>query len=255
MIKNKITLNVLADITKRLNGTSDNIRAVDVSSKNTGIIVFTGSNVDITEKIAELKRIKEKGFAFSVAFSFVGDKLLPKDYIINSLTPIEIFGEEDIVKIEEIIEKYSILISPNITLNTVAKVATGVIDTFASNLLWNYLYEGKLVYLDFDSVRKQHGKPSQNKVINNLIENHIRILKEMGVKEIERGRYEEIINGELSGVNPSFKEVNEKNRVITVADLKNIAPNSVLSIPAGAIITPLAKEVASQMGIKLEIGN
>jgi hypothetical protein len=255
MIKNKITLNVLADITKRLNGTSDNIRAADVSSKNTGIIVFTGSNVDITEKIAELKRIKEKGFAFSVAFSFVGDKLLPKDYIINSLTPIEIFGEEDIVKIEEIIEKYSILISPNITLNTVAKVATGVIDTFASNLLWDYLYEGKLVYLDFDSVRKQHGKPPQNKVISNLIENYIRILKEMGVREIEKGRYEEIINGELSGVNPSFKEVNEKNRVITVADLKNMAPNSVLNIPAGAIITPLAKEVASQMGIKLEIGN
>lgn len=255
MIKNKITLNVLADITRKLNGVNGGIHPVDVSSKNTGIVIFTGSNVNISEKVAELKKVKEKGFAFSVAFSFVGDKLLPKDYIINSLAPVETFGEEDLVNIEEIIKKYNILISPNITLNTIAKVATGVIDSFASNLIWNYLYEEKLVYLDFDSVKRQHGKVSHNKAINSIIENYIRILKEMGVKEIESGKYEEIITDELPKEGSAFKGINDRNKVITVTDLKNVTPNSVLTLPRGTIITPMAKDIANQMGIKLEMEN
>ncbi len=116
--------------------------------------------------------------------------------IIKELNPMNIYKEEDIFHLENIVERYPILIMPNLTMNTLSKVSLGMVDSFASNILWTYLYLGKNVYLDFNSVSNYLGKPSKNKAINTLIDNHIKTVKDMGAIEIKEGHYVERVVGE-----------------------------------------------------------
>ncbi|MCF6463069.1 flavoprotein [Clostridium sp. Cult1] len=249
MVKNKITLNVLADITKK-------IGKVDFTqSANRILIVFTGSNIELDERIEKLKGIKEKGIDFSLAFSFMGEKILNVESIINSLNPIEIYGEEDIFQLEEIVEKHSSIIGPNITMNTLSKVTLGMIDSFVPNIIWTFLYKEKPVYLDYTSVRNYLGAPSKNKEIKDIIENHIDKLKRMGAIEVEAVNYGKQI---LMKENRSILEKDEKgyssfNKVITERDLINYNSRESLILPKGTIITPLAKDRAKELGIKIEM--
>ena len=160
------------------------------------MIICNGSNIDLSSRILELKKLKEKDYNLSIGFSFMGEEILNKEEILNTLNPMEIYGEEDIFNLEDIVDKYPKLIMPNITMNTLSKVALGMIDSFASNILWTYLYYGKDVYLDFNSVNNYLGKSSKNKAINRLINSHIKTIKDMGAIEIVEANYIEKVIGE-----------------------------------------------------------
>ena len=258
MVKNKITLNVLADISKNINNGGY------FAPGNNILVVFNGSNIDLDSRILEIKKLKENDYNLSLGFSFMGEGILDHEKIIKELNPMDIYKEEDIFHLEDIVEKYPILIMPNLTMNTLSKVSLGMIDSFASNILWTYVYSGKDVYLDFNSVKNYLGKPSKNKAINGLIDNHIKTLKDMGAVEVKAGNYLEKIVGNKnekpaekslgdSKKKPEAELNKEFNKVITEGDLYNISKDTVLNLPKGTIITPLAKDRAREMGIKIEI--
>lgn len=249
MVKNRITLNVLADITKKIN------RIDFTKSTNRALIVFTGSNIGLDERIEELKGIKDKNLDFSLAFSFMGERILDVERIVNSLGPLEVYGEEDIFQLEDIIESHSSIIGVNTTMNTLSKVSLGMIDSFISNIIWTFLYKGKPVYLDFTSVRNYLGAPSKNKEINHIIEDHINKLEKMGAIELELGNYREKIlkNKGFSFIKEKDDINNSFNKVITERDIINYKPKRTLILPKGTIITPLAKDRAKELGIKVEV--
>jgi ethanolamine utilization protein len=250
MAKNKITLNVLADITRKIGGGSVS------NSKDKALIVFNGSNIQLDKRVQEVKSLQDHGINVSLAFSFMAERILDTDNLINSLNPLEIYREEDIFNLEDIARDYSYVIGPNITMNTLSKISQGFIDSFIPNILWTYLYMGKKVYLDFTSVKNYLGKPCQNKEINNIIENHINGLKKMGVIEIEEGNYiDKILNVNKAPVEKENIKVDDNfKKVITERDINNFSPNmKSIILPKGSIITPLAKDRARELGIKIEI--
>lgn len=253
MAKNKITLNVLADITRKLNGKGN----FDSTSK--ALVVFTGSNIDLNKKIEELKRLEEHGISLSVAFSFMGERILDVEDIVDKLRPMEVYREEDVFRLEEIEKSYSKIIGPNITMNTLSKVSLGMIDSFISNILWTYLYNDKAVYLDFSSVNNYLGRPSRNKAINKQIDIHISNLKDMGVVEIVEDQYVDIILDKQIPDKPSNikKETGNSQgskRIITERDLINSSTKGdTLVLPKGSILTPLARDKAKELGINIEI--
>lgn len=255
MVRNKITLNVLANITKKVNNGGY------IAPSNNILIVFNGSNIDINSRIIEIKKLQEKNFRLSIGFSFMGERILNRDEIIKNLNPINVYGEEDIFNLENIVEKHPKLIMPNITMNTLSKVALGMIDSFSSTILWTYLYYGKDVYLDFNSVNNYLGETTENKVIKGLINNHIKTIKNMGALEIKDGNYMENIleENELVKGNSNKDLIMDKktkgnfNEVITERDLLQFSKDTVLKLPKGTIITPLAKDRARELGIKIEM--
>lgn len=248
MAKNRITLNVLANITKKVS--DKNV----VDPENIVLVVFTGSNIELNKRIEELKGLKDKGMMFSLAFSFMAERILNVNYICNLLNPIEVYKEENIFQLEEIVEKYYAIIGPNITTNTISKVSLGMVDSFVSSLIWTFLYNEKPVYLDFTSVKNYLGIPSSNKAINKIINNHIETLDDMGVIEIEPDKYlGKIRVTQISDVRKTSRVNNDFKKVVTESDLKDVQRGERLILPKGTIITPLAKDKASQLGIKLEI--
>lgn len=243
MAKNKLTINVLHDVSRKLKGEfcSD--------KKNNILVVLNGSNTDIRNNIEELKELKNQGNVLSLAFSFMADKIIDTDRIINNLNPIEVYREEDIFQLDKIVEKHACIIGVNITVNTISKISTGMVDSFVPLLVWTYLYMEKPVYLDFTSSRYFLGKMSKNIVTNNVIENHIITLVDLGVVEIFPGKYLESIEYR--------KSLNEENgihtKVVTEGDIEKFSKGDILKIPKGSIITPLAKDKASILGIHLKM--
>lgn len=250
-MKTKITSNILEDISRRFKGES---YSEDMS--NNALIVFNGSNIQLEERIEYIKQLKKKGMKVSIAFSFMGEQLLDKEKIINSLCPINIYKEEDIFNLKNITSNYSSIIGPNITMNTLSKVALGMIDSFIPTIIWTFMYQGKNTYLDFTPVRNYLGAETENPEIKKMVENYINQVLKMGAIEINKDKYLNNIISEDSGaiieVKESFVEEKQK-KVITEKDIIKLPENKNLILPRGSIITPLAKDKAREMHIKIEI--
>lgn len=249
-MKTKITSNVLEDISKRLRGDnfSDNNEKV--------IVVFTGSNIEIEKKIEFIKRLKNKGIKISLAFSFMAEQLLDTQRIINSLCSLNVYKEEDVFKLKNISRDYSMIIGPNITMNTLSKVSLGMIDSFIPSLIWTFIYKGKKVYMDFTSVRNYLGGETKNKEVLGLVEKYIDNVKKMGVIEINGENPLKNIIGDCGDLQTEISKSSqsiENKKVITERDILNISSNNKLILPKGTIITPLAKDKAGEKNIIIEI--
>lgn len=277
-MKTKITSKVLEDISKRLQGES----IIEKENKTLkALIVLNGSNIEINEKIENIKKLKNRGINISLAFSFMAERLLDTQRIINTLQPLQIYKEEDITKLKNISREYSIIIGPNITTNTLSKISLGMIDTFIPNLIWTFLYQGKKAYLDFNQVKKYLGEETKNKEILNITNRYIATIKKMGAIEIDnKNTLENIIlenivlektinnhtnNYEINTYSPKglqnklrvsqTKEepIPQIKTVITEKDIISMSSNNKLILPKGTIITPLAKDKAREKNIKIEI--
>ena len=247
-----ITLNVLADITKNIN--VDDSYAVG----ERGLIVFTGSNIDLISRINEMKDLK-KDMSFDIAFSFMSENIIDKDRVLSELQPEKVFTEEDVFDLDMISKRYKYLIGPNITMNTISKVSSGMIDSFISTIIWTFLYNDKKVFLDYEAVRNYLGKKTNNKAIEKMIDERIDALGEMGAEELTNGNYrEEILDREkissTSKKSNSTQKFKSSKRVITSGDLKELTGNSLI-LEKGDIITPLAKDKVKELDIEVKIKN
>src|SRR5699024_1311188 len=217
MAKNKITLDILADITKKVHKGITTNSSSNISYDEKVLIVFTGSNVQLNERIQKIKELDKN---ISIVFSFMAEKILDTDYIINTLNPLNVYWEEDILDLEKITTDYSCIIGPNITMNTLSKLSMGIIDSIIPNLIWTFLYKGKKVYLDFLSVTNYLGSRSKNIGINKIIDNHINTVRSMGVVEITETNYrDKIISKNKSEFVKKNEQVNSShNRVMNSHD-------------------------------------
>lgn len=256
MSKNSITLNVLADITRKINVNSS------YSGDKKALIVFTGSNMNIFSRLGEIKKLRENGVGFDIAFSFMSENIIKKDKIVSELKPDNIYSEEDVFDLEDIEKKYSYLIGPNITMNTLTKVSTGMVDSFISTIIWTFLYNGKKVFLDYGAVNNYLGKKCQNKAIQIMIDKNIDALSEMGVVEVTEGNYlDKIIDDKKiveiekkSTLNVDKKDSPVgKSKVITAGDIEKLSDKSIIVLEKGDILTPLAKDRAKQMNVEIKI--
>lgn len=284
MAKNKITLDVLADITRKGNiGSNTSPRGnISLNNRKEALVVFTGSNINLNNRIQELKELDVN---LSLAFSFMAEKILNIDDIINKLNPTEVYREEDILDLEALVEDYSYIIGPNITINTLSKVSLGMVDSLISNLIWTFLYKGKNVYLDFTSVNNYLGYSTENREINKIINNHINTIKDMGVREISKDKYlDKIVNNTNNSNSQNSRFLNRKTRtnsnirvnnnhnregyshnnnnkidnkgskIITENDfINNYLDQKSISFPKGTIITPLARDKARELRIEISI--
>lgn len=252
MTNTSLASNVLNNISSRLKG--------DSSSSDKVLILFTGSNnvgvgfhahPHLDNKLQSLKCLKEKGFDISIGFSFMAERILDLNKIKNILNPRNIYKEEDIFKIKSIIKDNSILYCPNITVSTLSKVSLGMIDTFASNIIWTFLYQGKEVYLDFNSARYYLGMESKSKDITKLIDNYINTVTNMGAKEIS---WEDLSykNRDKDNSPTNLKATNGAKELITERDILNLN-KKVLVLNNNTLITPLAKDKARELGIEIQI--
>lgn len=279
MVRNKMDLDGLANIARGgKNSTSKEERnsARDLESseelKSVGenkdkiLIVFTGSDISLDEKLNYISELGKAGASLSLVFSIMSEHILDTDRIVKRLNPKEVYLEEDIMELKDIAKNYDYIISPNITINSMSKLSQGLLDNLVTNLIWTFLYLGKEVYLDFESTLNYLGMDCQNNSIENMILNKIKEVKAMGATEIKSGNYgEKILKGKTNFYS-DFKSGNRKpvrkNEVLrnmgkkkfyTEEDIKEseLTGNSVV-LPEGSKLTPSARDVIRSMGVSVK---
>lgn len=250
MTNKTITSNVLDSISRRLQNESFS------KDDRKALLLFNGSTINLDENLKSLQELHKRGYSISVGYSFMAEKIIDTKKISNMLSPVETFSEEDIFKLQLIVHRYDMLILPNITINTLSKVALGMIDSFVPTIIWTFLHCGKSVYMDFKGVRNYLGKESKSKEITKLTEGYISTAIKMGAVEMVSGKGLSNLGLKDKASLPmkiSDKE-NLKKDLITERDilkLSNIEKD--LLIEKGTVITPLAKDKARELGINIKI--
>ena len=229
--------NILDNISNRMSN-----RRVS-SEKGRALIVFTGSSFQVDQAISRIFDLKESGYDVALGFSFMGQKLIDTKRIINCLNPLEVLGEEDIFRINTISSDYSLLVMPNITINTLSKVGSGMIDSFASNILWTFLYKKKEVLIDFNSVRNYLGEKPGCKEIEDMIEDKISKILKMGALELEEIKVDKEMEPAASSLSKDL--ITEKD-IVKYKNKKLIVNNK-------TIISPLARDKARELNIEIVV--
>lgn len=245
MDKSKVTSNVLQNISKKIKNQS-------ISKGNMkALVLFNGADKDIYNQLGYIENLKSNGIEISLGFSYMSERILDTNRIISTLKPVEVFKEEDIFKLESIINDYSMVIGPNISMNTLSKVSLGMIDSFVPNIIWAFLYNGKKVYLNFNSVRNYLGVKPQSKEISDIIERNIKSVIKMGALEITNDTVFE--SKSITPIKDNV-DVKETKDLITEKYIQSLDKNqNKLVLKKGTVITPLAKDKARELGIDIEI--
>lgn len=285
MSKDRITLNVLADITrkvKNVNVKNEDMNMVKTSkpytnkqitlqnqlyinnqinpnqSSDKALVLFTGSDINLAQKLEAISELKNQRVKISLVFSKMAEKILNVDKIKEKLKPEEIYLEDDILQLKKIALDYNYIVSPNITINTMSKITKGFIDEFIPNLIWTFLYMDKNVYIDFESTLNYLGLDCKNPKVEKVILEQINAIKNMGASEIVSNKYMDTIyknrnySQAISSPNNVINSSVEK-KVYMKDDIDNSLVNGdTLILQRGSILTPLAKDKARSMGINIK---
>lgn len=245
------------------------------------LVVFTGSNFRLSESLRKLSRAKKHGFSYDIAFSFSGAYIMGESGIADitrALNPGRVYTEEDQIVFDKVMKSVDGIIVPMATQDTTTKLSLGIQDSFISTLLWQSLWHGKKVFMDFYSVRTYNGMKSKNPVLAEMMSDYIAKLERMGVVNLQDHEdysrdlsksyreddyntdYDESKKKHLITDSVERTERNTRNdsqitfdkKVITEADLLDIAGNrNEVIVGINTIITPLALDTAKQKGIKV----
>ncbi len=233
------------------------------------LAVFTGTNRGIDQALEELKRSKDRGIRFDIAFSWNGKDLQDIKNIQQQLGAQNIFTEVDKSEITRILERVDGIVVPMTTQNTASKLSKGILDDFISTLLWESLWRGKKMVMNLDSVVEYKGQRSKVPAMQKMVDEMIRRIEEMGVVTLYGQEYETLLGKTFLGHKTRQSREDKKaskaplpgeqrretgdKTIITENDLINRnSPLKVLTVPFNAIVTPLARDRAKTMGIEIK---
>lgn len=237
------------------------------TDKSHVLVVFTGTDYGLNEILAQLVNAKKNyGFSYDIGFSFSGAMVMGEkgiDEIIKRLNPKNVYYEEDQLMFEEVITNVNGILVPMSTQDTVSKLAFGIQDSFISTLLWQAIWRGKSVLMDFENVIRYKGTESKSEAQQKIVEDHISKTVELGVVDIDRNDYIVGMLNEFKNANIKTEKKNsisqkkesssvEIPKILTSKDLLELVGNSKsLKVPSTTIVTPLAIDTAKENEIEI----
>ncbi|WIV12556.1 hypothetical protein [Proteiniborus sp. MB09-C3] len=235
------------------------------------LAVFTGTNFGLDESLKELSKARRYGFTFDIAITENGEDIIGIQGIASIKSTLQadmVYTQKDKPIFGEILESVDGIIVPMTTQDTAAKLALGIQDCFVSTLLWQGLWHGKKILVDFENVLEYRGNKSKVPMLQQIMNDYVEKLQNMGVKGIDKKDYlVEMLNvfrdspmPENTTTHNSQNAVAQENhssrQVITEKDLiKMRANNNEVTVPMGTIITPLAYDRAKELGIRIIKGH
>lgn len=236
--------------------------------KNQHILaVFAGTNYGLNESLRELSKAKRYGFTFDIAISKNGEDIIGSQGIASiksNLQAEKVYTERDKLIFGEILESVDGIIVPMTTQDTATKLALGIQDCFISTLLWQGLWHGKKILMDFENVLAYRGNKSKIPMLQQMMNDYVDKLQKMGVIGVDKKSYlVEMLNifkdestlektTTRNSQNTVTQESYSFRQVITEKDLISMGVhNEEVTVPMRAIITPLAYDKAKELGIRI----
>ncbi|WP_069650898.1 flavoprotein [Caloranaerobacter ferrireducens] len=225
-------------------------------------LVFTGTNIGLNDYVDKLIKLKRYGFTYDVVLSEVAEEIIGMDVLKSRLGPKKIFNNVMIANLD-VFYKFDGVIVPMMTQNTLTKLVMGLQDDFITSLIWHMLWFSKPVFIDFLNCRTKMGSKAKNPFLDEMIEGYLDKLIKMGVTEVDKKdfvvkildkfkTYKSFESLKTQTNEDKMTDVNFFEGVITEKDVISIAKKEKeIIVSARTIITPLAKDTAKELGLKI----
>lgn len=262
MDKYEFTKNVINELLKKTNkvcgNESNEIKNSFMKDNYVHLaLIFTGTNIGLKYYVNELVKLKRYGFTYDIVLSRAAEGIINLDILKVQLAPNKIY-KDDMIYDLGVFDKYDGVIVPMMTQNTLTKIVLGLQDNFITSLIWHMFWFNKPVFIDFTNCRTKMGFETRNSFLKEMIENYLVKLIKMGAIEIDKKDFivkildkfrsyksvaiqtkEDVIDAEFDGV------ITEKDVISIAKEQKEII------VSARTIITPLAKDTAKKLGLKI----
>lgn len=255
MSNKELIKNILNDISMKVYVGKNLTTSYSSGGMNRVLVLFNGSDVASDKILAGLKDLKSQGCIMKLAFSKEAEHLLCVDDIVSALDPFKVYLESEGYNGHDIAKGTDMAIAPNITQNTLAKLAVGIQDSMVSNILWMLLLEGVKVTLNTQSVFEGAQPLSKNPMMRQVFESHIEKVVAYGAEIVEEYRYTRTQTFDIETAPVQVKEATAPQKLVNeqaILDLKSDVKELVLQ--KGQIITPAAKDLANARRISIKRG-
>lgn len=228
------------------------------------LVLFTGGCIGFNKSILQIKKLIKNDWNINVVLSNSAKRVLTPKLIKDKLEIDDVYLEDDIDDLYEVLNGVDLLILPTLTMNTAAKIALCISDTLATNIVSNAIMKGIEIIAVKDacdienSTRLSLGYNKAPSQYINRMKDYMKILEDYRIKLVDSlGLFELITGNKKNERNPSNQlsnnlEVFLDNKVITRGDIVNASQRSQrITIGKTAVITALANDAIRDMGLEI----
>ncbi|MDU4961646.1 MAG: flavoprotein [Sporomusaceae bacterium] len=224
------------------------------------LAVITGGSIGLEQGLEQLRRLQADGVRLTVVLSEAACRIAGAERVRTELgggATVVIASDPYPAKA---LQQAQLVVVPVLTQNAAAKLAAPIADTMTSTLLMQALLQGKAVVAAVnaadprDPCRKRLGMDAATPALTQALQRNLKIIETYGVRltpveQLAAQARRLAAPKPATAAAPAGRTLVDANRVKAAAQ----AGQTRLEAAPGAIVTPLAKDLASDCGIEIII--
>ncbi len=211
------------------------------------LAIIGATQRSLEQPLQQLQTCQQKGWNIRIILSELATKVVDLALIDDVIGKENILQENELTDIPSIVNEYSQIILPALSYPMAGKLALKLVDTPSTYLILHALSCGKQVIAAADVFNRRELKNKKSSILDKIEQQHVNTLTEFGVKWITVEQIATTI-GEVDATN----RISINTSVISVTVISNLPSNvKELVYAKPTVITPLAREHAQKMGIRL----
>lgn len=237
------------------------------------LAVFTGATAGLDEALQQVRQLVLDGYRVSLVLSESAEQLYEK-VLWEQLAGFPHVDRIDSGKWISALGVSCAVVAPLLSVNTLSKISLLIADSLPANIILHALFMGKKVILARDGAdpigkrRDAGGLNRGNPAIKGALLTHFRAAEDYGCIFTDVDELRDSVNLELAqvSISPAKQQHVEdgpvrsviscsEKKVITAAEIlraHNLGKD--LRLSSGALVTPLARELALRHGVALVKG-
>jgi len=231
------------------------------------IVVFSGATAEFGEAVGQIRLLVLDGYRVRLAFSQTAEQIFGQ-VVRDQLAGFPHIGSIESTQWLSALREARAVVCPLMSVNTISKLSLLIADNLIANLILHGLFMGKAVIVARDGVdlagqgRKALGINKGTPTLKQAIADRLQTVTQYGCSMTDVQRLRVTVNSILSAegtsaaIQPDLKphftplKFRSSGRLITAADVRNAyRVGATLGISPESLITPLARDLAEQLGV------
>lgn len=214
------------------------------------LAIFDATQVGLARPLAQLDKCVQQGYSVTVILSDLAIKLLDISCIRSVFKNEGVFVASEITDLQPFTEGFSLIVIPTLSCAMAAKLSLGMADTPCAYLVFQAMLRRNRILAASDGFEISAGSEIPPE-ISKLGQSYIKTLSDFGVQFVAIEHLAEAI---LSDGTRRLSSVDSRRgqNIISASVIASLAPDvGEFAYTNPAIVTPLARDLAAQKGIRL----
>ena len=215
------------------------------------LAIIDAVQTDLEPPLQQLKRCIQDGYVVHVILSDLAAKVLNISDITVVCETENVWISDQITDLQSFVARSSLIVLPVFSHSMATKLALGIADTVCTYLVFQALLRGDSVIATSELFEKS-GANERASALAKRTQGYLKTVSELGVQFVQTDQIAEVIleGNTASSYRPSHPV--KGKTVISASVIANISPMvQEFTYENPAIITPLARDLANQRGIRL----